>query len=278
MARARLAHLALVAPLTLFLLVFYLMPLLGMLVRSFTEPQLSAHNFLRIFSDPLYFTIFWTTTRMALIVTLAALLLGYPVAFALARMPRRRANLLMILVLMPFWTSILVRSYAWMAMLGRNGIVNQALLALGAISTPIRMLNTPLAVAIAMTHILLPYMILPTYNALLELDPALPRAAAGLGARPRQVFRRVWLPLSSPGTAAGCLLVFVLALGFFITPALVGGPRDLVVSMLIQQQVDLPDWPFAAALGVTLLVVTLVMILGFNRIFGIGRLVGGVAR
>jgi len=278
MWRRRLAHVALVAPLTLFMVVFYLIPLVGMLLRSVTEPQMSLHNFLRIGSDPLYLTVFWATTRMALIVTVAALVIGYPCSFALARMSRRRANLLMILVLMPFWTSILVRSYAWMVMLGRNGIINQALLAAGVIDAPIRMLNTPFAIAVAMTQILLPYMILPTYNALLELDPALPRAAAGLGARPAAVFRRVWLPLSSAGMAAGCLLVFVLALGFYITPALVGGPRDIMVSMLIQQQVDLPDWPFAAALGVTLLVVTLAIVLGFNRVFGINRLVGGLAR
>ena len=142
-------------------------------------------------------------------------------------------------MLLPFWTSVLVRSYAWMVLLGRHGLINEALRAAALIDTPLRLLNTAFAVHLAMIHILLPYMILPIAGVLRQLDPALPRAAASLGATPWGVFRQVTLPLSMPGVIAGTLLVFVLSLGFYITPALVGGPRDMMLSQLIAQQVDL---------------------------------------
>jgi ABC-type spermidine/putrescine transport system permease subunit I len=139
----------------------------------------------------------------------------------------------------------------------------------GIIDTPLRMLNTPLAVLVAMIHILLPYMILPIASVLRQIDRTLPRAAAGLGAPPRRVFVQVVLPLSVPGVAAGVLLVFVLSLGFYITPALVGGPRDLMLSMLIAQQVELLNWPYAACLSVALLAMTLALILLFQRLPGV---------
>ena len=167
--------------------------------------------------------------------------------------------------------SILVRSYAWMVLLGRRGVLNEALLTAGIIEHPIRILNTSIAVHIAMIHILLPYMILPIANVLRQIDPSLPRAALGLGATPFRVFREVILPLSMPGVAAGVLLVFVLSLGFYITPALVGGPRDMTVAMLIAQQVDQLNWPYAACLSTALLVVTLAMMAVFQFVFGVRR-------
>jgi ABC-type spermidine/putrescine transport system permease subunit I len=177
----------------------------------------------------------------------------------------------LIIVLLPFWTSILVRSYAWMVLLGRHGLLNEALLAAGLIAHPLRILNTSIAVYIAMIHILLPYMILPVANVLRQIDPALPRAALGLGATPYRVFREVILPLSMPGVAAGVLLVFVLSLGFYITPALLGGARDTTVSMLIAQQVDQLNWPYAACLSTALLIVTLAIMAVFQFVFGVGR-------
>jgi ABC-type spermidine/putrescine transport system permease subunit I len=184
--------------------------------------------------------------------------------------PGRAATIALIVVLLPFWTSILVRSYAWMVLLGRRGLVNEALIAGGIINHPLRILNTPIAVTIAMIHILLPYMILPIANALRQIDPSLARAASGLGASPFRTFREVILPLSMPGVAAGVLLVFVLSLGFYITPALVGGPRDMTISMLIAQQVDQLNWPYAACLAATLLVTTLAIMAIFQRLFGVG--------
>ena len=268
----------LVAPLVVWMVAFYALPVVAMLLRSVAEPHWTLENLLRLVTDSVALRVFLITFRTAAIVTVAAALIGYPVAFALAQMSRAWANALLLLVLLPFWTSVLVRTYAWMVLLGRNGVANQLLLWLGAIDEPMRVLNTSLAVYIAMTHILLPYMILPTYSVLLEIDRALPRAAAGLGATPFGVLRQVWLPLSMPGAAAGAMLVFVLSLGFFITPALVGGPRDMVVALLIQQQVDLVDWPFASALSAALLFVTLLVLAIGHRMLGLERILRGGRR
>jgi ABC-type spermidine/putrescine transport system permease subunit I len=191
------------------------------------------------------------------------------VALALSRLRQGAATFVLIIVLLPFWTSVLVRSYAWMVLLGRKGLVNEALIATGLIDAPLKLLNTPFAVHIAMIHILLPYMILPIASVLRQIDGALLRAAAGLGAPPWRVFLQVVLPLSIPGVAAGVLLVFVLSLGFYITPALVGGPRDLMLSMLIAQQVDLLNWPYAACLSTALLAATLLLILVSLRLPGV---------
>jgi ABC-type spermidine/putrescine transport system permease subunit I len=174
-------------------------------------------------------------------------------------------------VLLPFWTSVLVRSYAWMVLLGRHGLINEALLSSGLIERPLRILNTSLAVYIGMIHILLPYMILPVANALRQIDPSLARAAAGLGAPPWRTFLQITLPLSVPGVAAGGLLVFVLSLGFYITPAMLGGPRDITLSMLIANQVDQLNWAYAACLSAVLLATALVIIAVCRRLPGIGN-------
>jgi ABC-type spermidine/putrescine transport system permease subunit I len=273
-----LPRLLLVAPLVAWMLAFYALPVVAMLLRSVAEPHWTLENLALLFTDGVALRVFLITFRTAVIVTIATVLIGYPVAFALAQMRRTWANAMLMLVLLPFWTSVLVRTYAWMVLLGRNGVANQLLLWLGAIEQPMRVLNTPLAVYIAMTHILLPYMILPTYSVLLEIDRALPRAASGLGATPFGVLRQVWLPLSMPGAAAGAMLVFVLSLGFFITPALVGGPRDMMVAMLIQQQVDLVNWPFASALAAALLLVTLLVLAAGHRVLRLERILRGGRR
>ena len=268
----------LVAPLVVWMITFYALPVVAMLLRSVAEPNWTLANVRLLFTDGVALQVFLITFRTAVIVTVATALIGYPVAFALAQIRRVWANALLLLVLLPFWTSVLVRTYAWMVLLGRNGVANQLLLWVGAIAQPMRVLNTSLAVYVAMTHILLPYMILPTYSVLLEIDRALPRAAAGLGATPFGVLRQVWLPLSMPGAAAGAMLVFVLSLGFFITPALVGGPRDMMVAMLIQQQVDLVNWPFASALAAALLLVTLLVLAAGHRVLGLDRILRGGRR
>jgi ABC-type spermidine/putrescine transport system permease subunit I len=258
-----------VAPLVLVMLAFYALPVLAMLLRSVAEPSWTVSNYVRLWDDTVFRNVFWTTLRTAVIVTFGCVLLGYPVALTLVR-PGRMAKIALIIVLLPFWTSILVRSYAWMVLLGRRGLLNEALIALGVIDHPLRILNTSIAVVIAMIHILLPYMILPIANALRQIDPSLGRAALGLGATPFRVFRQVTLPLSMPGVAAGVLLVFVLSLGFYITPALVGGPRDMTIAMLIAQQVDQLNWPYAACLSAALLATTLAIMAVFQRVFGVG--------
>ncbi|MBI3516028.1 MAG: ABC transporter permease [Proteobacteria bacterium] len=277
-ARLRLSHPALIVPLLLFLAAFYAYPVLAMMLRSIAEPTWTTENFRAIVDDPVVFHVLWLTFRVALIVTVACLVLGFPVAYVLARLPPATSNLLMMLVLLPFWTSILVRTYAWMVLLGRQGLINQLLLALGAIDQPLQLLNTTFAVYVAMVHILLPFMILPLYSVIRGVDANLMRAAEGLGATPFGVFRQILLPLALPGVAAGCLLVFILALGFFITPALVGGPRDLMIAVLIQQQVDLFNWPLASALAVLLLAAALIVFAVLARILGVEQALGRVQR
>ena len=274
----RIAPILLVLPLALYMLAFYLLPLASMLLRSVAEPSWTLDNYRRLASDSVFLEVFWTTLRTALVVTIGTMLLGYPVALALSRLRRGAATVVLIVVLLPFWTSVLVRSYAWMVLLGRHGVINELLIGAGLIGAPLRLLNTSFAVHIAMIHILLPYMILPIASVLRQIDGALPRAAAGLGAPPWRVFLQVVLPLSIPGVAAGALLVFVLSLGFYITPALVGGPRDLMLSMLIAQQVDLLNWPYAACLSAALLAATLLLIAAFQRLPGMRELLRTATR
>jgi ABC-type spermidine/putrescine transport system permease subunit I len=274
----RLGPILLVAPLVVYMLVFYALPLAAMLLRSIDDPTWTLENYQRLAGDTVFLRVFWTTLRTSLVVTAGTLLLGYPVALAMVRLRRAAAGVVLIIVLLPFWTSVLVRSYAWMVLLGRKGLLNELLLATGLLDAPLKLLNTSLAVHIAMIHILLPYMILPIGSALRQIDQALPHAAAGLGATPWSVFVRIVVPLSMPGVAAGVLLVFVLSLGFYITPALVGGPRDFMLSMLIAQQVDLLNWPYAACLSATLLAATLLIIGAFQCLPGVRDVLKGVTR
>jgi putative spermidine/putrescine transport system permease protein len=273
-AAVRVRGLLLVLPLLFYLAVLYALPVANMMLRSVTEPHWTLGNFAELLHEPIYAKVLWITLRISLVVTVAVLLLGYPVAYLMARLPPARSNLLMILVLLPFWSSILVRSYAWMVLLGRNGIINQLLLWSGVIDMPLRLLNTTFAVYIAMVHVLLPFMILPLYATLRAIDPSLLRAGASLGARPAAVFRQIVLPLSLPGVSAGSLLVFILALGFYITPALVGGPRDLMMAMLIQQEIDHFDWPLGSALAVVLLAVALGTFAVFTRVLRVEQTFG----
>jgi len=259
----------LVAPLVLYMVVLYALPVASMLMRSLNDPAWSLQHYKELLSDTVFFNTLSNTLYVAFIVTVGTLVLGYPVAMALVR-TKRLAPLILVIVLLPFWTSVLVRSYAWMVLLGRHGLINEALLSSELIERPLRLLNTSLAVYIGMIHILLPYMILPIANSLRQIDPSLARAAAGLGAPPWRTFLQVTLPLSIPGVAAGSLLVFVLSLGFYITPAMLGGPRDITLSMLIANQVDQLNWAYAACLSTVLLATALAIIVAFRRLPGIG--------
>jgi mannopine transport system permease protein len=174
----------------------------------------------------------------------------------------------------PLWTSTLVRSYAWIALLERRGVINNALIDLGLISSPLTLLYTDGAVLVAMTHVLMPFMILPIFSSLRSLSADLPNAALSLGATRLRVFFSIVLPLSLPGVFAGCLLVFVMSLGFYVTPALVGGPHSLMIATLIgQQATELLDWPFAGAISCVLLVLSMGITLAFKRLLRLDRLV-----
>ena len=260
----------LVAPLVIYMVVLYALPVVTMLLRSVNEPTWSLDHYRELLDDSVFLNTLVNTLYTAAIVSVGTLVLGYPVALALVR-TKKMAPLILVVILLPFWTSVLVRSYAWMVLLGRHGLINEALLSSGLIDRPLRILNTSLATYIGMIHILLPYMILPIANALRQIDPSLARAAAGLGSLPWKTFLQITLPLSVAGVAAGGLLVFVLSLGFYITPAMLGGPRDITLSMLIAIQVDQLNWAYAACLSAVLLATALVVIAVFRRLPGIGN-------
>jgi len=254
-------------PAALFLVVFFLAPLLQMSSRSVTDPaDAGFSNYAKFFEQEAYVRVLTNTFWVAILSTAACLVIGYPFAYLMTVVPGRIAGLLVIAVLLPFWSSLLVRSFAWQVILRDTGIINRFLIELGVISEPLTLIRTTAAVIIGMSHILLPFMVLPLWAVMRRIDPEYGRAAANLGASPRLAFFRVFVPLSMPGVLAGCLLVFVLALGFYITPALLGGLRDQMISQLIVQQVQQRlDWGFAAAISVLLLAITLVALLIASR-------------
>ena len=245
----------LATPALLFLLALFLLPLARLLWLSLDE---GLAPYARALTGELYLTVFLETFRIAAIVTLVSLVLGYPLAWWLATTARTWRLLGLALLMLPFWTSILVRTYGWMVILGRNGIVNRMLIGTGIIDAPLPLLNNVSGVVIGMAHVLLPYMIFPLYAVMKRIDPGLVLAAEGMGASGWQVFRRIYFPLTLPGVLAGTTLVYVLSIGFFITPALLGGGKVAMIAVLIEQQVHtFLNWGFAAALSVVLLTATL---------------------
>lgn len=259
--------LLLAAPALLMLGVLFVWPLLRLLSMSVADGTLA--QFEKAALDSLYIAVLWDSMEIALFVTVICLALAYPVSLWLVQAGRLGFILGMFFLLLPFWTSVLVRTYAWMVLLGRSGVINRMLRDWGLIEAPLPLLHNLTGVLIGMVHVLLPYMVFPIYAALLRIDPDLKRAAEGLGAPAWRVFLRVTLPLSLPGVFAGCALVFVISLGFFITPALLGGGRVIMIAMLIEQQVrEFLDWPFAAALATVLLAATLVIYAALGRLTG----------
>lgn len=263
--RAAGGAIALSVPAMLLLLALFAAPLLRLLALSVAGGSLVAYE--RALTNELYLRVIFETFKIAAIVTLLTLALGYPVAYVMATSGRAWQLVGIAFVLLPFWTSILVRTYAWMVMLGRNGVVNRALIGWGVIDSPLPLLNNLAGVLIGMVHVLLPYMILPVFNAVKNVDPNLVLAAEGLGAPRWRAFLRITLPLTMNGVAAGVTLVFTLSLGFFITPALLGGGRVVMVANLIEEQVrELLNWAFAGALSAILLALTLAAFWGISRI------------
>ncbi|WP_446332970.1 ABC transporter permease [Burkholderia pseudomallei] len=220
-------------------------------------------------ADPdqsIYLAVFGRTLLIGFAVTLFALALGYPLAYWISTLPERRANLAMILVLIPFWTSVLVRVAAWIVLLQSEGLVNRALIDTGLISQPLALLFNRVGVYISMTHILLPFMILPLYSVMKSIPQSYQRAAVSLGSHPFAAFWRVYVPQTYPGVGAGALLVFILAIGYYITPALLGGPNDQMVSYYVAYFTNVTiNWGMACALGGLLLAATLVLYAIYGR-------------
>jgi putative spermidine/putrescine transport system permease protein len=225
----------------------------------------------------IYRDVFARTFIISFAVTALCLILGFPVAYLLATLPPGRSNLLMIFVLLPFWTSLLVRTCAWIVLLQSNGVVNDSLRWLGLIDAPLRLIYNRFGVCVAMTHVLLPFMILPLYSSMKAISPAYMRAAASLGAPPVSAFLRIYLPQTLPGIGAGSLLVFILALGYYITPALVGGGADQMMSYFIAlYTTETANWGLASALGAVLLLATLLLAAVYGKLVQGQQVTGGM--
>ncbi|MBS1265405.1 MAG: Spermidine/putrescine transport system permease protein PotB [Acidimicrobiaceae bacterium] len=223
--------------------------------------------------ESIYVMLFMRTIKMSLIITFTCFALGYPVAWLLANSSDRYANLMLILVLLPFWTSLLVRTSAWKVLLQNKGLINETLLSLGIINEPLPLMYNQFATIVAMSHILLPFMILPLYSVMKTIPPAHMRAAKSLGANGFTAFRRVYFPESTPGIGAGAILVFILAIGYYITPAIVGGTSGIFISNRIAYHISSSlNWGLAAALGTILLVAVLILYWIYDRVVGIDNM------
>jgi ABC-type spermidine/putrescine transport system permease subunit I len=259
----------LVLPLLLVMAVGFNLPLAGMLGQSLVGPNggFTLAHFREVLEASAYLKVLGSTFRIALITAALCVLLGYPLAYWLRRLAPRWQMVALALVVVPFWISILVRTYAWIVVLGNAGIVNRSLLALGWIDEPLAFLYNELGVIIGTVNVLLPFLVLPLFAAMLKIDEQLLRAAETLGASPWTVFWRVFFPLSVPALAAGAVLVFILTLGFFITPAVLGGGRVPMVANMLDLFVNqMPNWDLASAISTVLLVVTVALFVLYLRI------------
>lgn len=257
---AKLDRLILLGPPLLFILLLFLVPLAQVIWGSLFTPNFTPTHYARIWNTPVYLQVFWRTLYVAFCTTGLCVLLGYAAALFLAQCGPRARQYLMLCVVIPFFHSMLIRNYIWMALLQRSGLINRYLLEWGVIDAPLALMYNEFGMLVTMTNMLLPYTIFPILSSLLAIPPELHNASASLGANRLRSFFRITLPLSMPGVAAGGLLVFIVALGFFITPALVGGPKQMMISNLIDFNVrEVLNWPFAFALANVLLWGTLVI-------------------
>lgn len=265
----------LLLPGSIFLVVLFVVPLVGLLLLSLGMPNWTLANFIRIGDSPAYVAVLRTTLEISVSVTALAFILSYPIAYALTTGGPLLRIFLLIAVVLPYFTSVLARTFAWVVLLGRNGVINQFLLELGWVSQPVTMLYNRFGVLLGMTHIAMPLMILPMYTVMSGIDQRLLRAARSNGASPLAAFLTIFLPLSLPGLIAGVLLVFIYCLGFYITPALMGGLSDLTITMEISSQVvDQLNWGFGSALSMVLLVAVLAVLWIGSRFFPIEQLLG----
>ena len=255
---------------------FFIVPVVGLLLRSVTEPALGLENYAALFGDSTYMRVFFNTFLVASVVTAVTIVVAFPVAWMLAIMPPALGSIIFGVIILSMWTNLLTRTYAWMVLLQRTGVINRTLMSLGIIDEPLPLINNLTGVTIGMVYIMLPFMILPLVGTLRAIDPMTLRAAALCGASPFAAFRRILLPLSLPGIAAGGLMVFVMSLGYFVTPALLGGTANMMLAELIAQMIQsLLNWGLGSAAAFVLLVFTMALYAVQLRIVGAKRLAGG---
>lgn len=268
----------LVAPFLLVVLALYLGPLLNILWLSLSDPEPGLGNYRRLFESDTLARIIWTTFRICVITTVLSVLLGYAVAYAMVQAHQKQQHAMLTLLLISFWISVLVRTFAWLMLLGRNGLVNQSFEAVGLISQPVAFMRNELGVLIGMVHYMVPYAVLPLLANMQTLDGRVMAASRNLGASAAQTFWRITLPLTRPGLVASTLLVFILSLGFYITPAILGGGKVLMVAEYISVQLLVTlKWGTAAMLGTLMLAGVLALLWIMSRFMSLGAVFGGGA-
>jgi len=269
----------LIGPTNTYLIVFMVIPLILVTVLSFLSRgtygevvyKFSIESYIRLF-DPLYAKILGYSLLVGLLTTVLSLVIGYPMAYYIARAPARQRSLYLFLILLPFWTNFIIRIYAWIMILRSSGFLNSFLQWIGVIHEPLNILYTPTAVLIGMVYEFLPFMVLPLYTSLEKIENAQLEAAADLGAPPWKAFLRVTLPLSVPGMIAGTILVFIPAMGMFVVPDLMGGAKTMLIGNVIRNQfLTARDWPFGAAASMLLMFLTMVFTLYYTRKAGFGE-------
>ncbi|MEM7506978.1 MAG: ABC transporter permease [Pseudomonadota bacterium] len=268
----------LASPAILLVLIILVIPVGWLFYLSFigADGGFSLENYGRMIKRKSYSRIFVTTFQVSVLTTGLCILIGYPLAYFMSQLPRRWANICLITVLLPFWTSLLVRTYAWLVLLQKRGLVNDWAISVGLWDEPIKMVHNMTGTLIGMVHIMLPFLILPVCNAMCAIDRDYLKAASNLGASPRRAFWTVFFPLTTPGLFAGSLMVFVLCLGFFVTPAVLGGGKVIMVSMKIVSNIELfVNWGAASALGVVLLVATVAILWVASRFLRLENIAGG---
>ena len=266
--RQSLMVLALTVPAIIAVCLVIVIPVGWLFSLSFLDSNgdLSLVNYEKMIAYKSYLRVFKTTFNVSFLTTLLCIVIGYPLAYFLSQIPRKYVGLFMLTVLLPFWTSLLVRTYAWLVMLQRNGLINNFAIDLGIWDAPVKLAHNLNGTLIGMVHIMLPFLVLPLYAAMRRIDRHALQAAANLGATPVQAFWQIFVPLSLPGVVAGSLIVFVLCLGFYVTPAVLGGGKVILVSMQITAILeDQFNWGAASALGVVLLVSTFAVLLLASR-------------
>jgi len=266
----------LLLPCMIWIVFFFLLPLALMCWRSLASEGFSLAAYAVLFSSPLYGKVMVTTLKMASIATVCALVLAYPIAYVLTVAGGKLRGLILLFVLIPYWVDIIVRSFSWLIMLGDNGLINKTLIELGLLREPLPLLYNMFSVLIAMVQIVLPITIVTLFGAMLRIDRTLIAAAKIHGASEWQAFRTVFFPLSLPGVYGAGLLVFILAFGFYVTPALLGSPKETMIAQTIMIEASqLLDWAQASAAGAVLLVITTSIAAIYNRYFSLDRLWGG---
>jgi mannopine transport system permease protein len=265
----------LIAPLLLVMLVIFCWPILQLIKTSLFDPDFTLKHYREVLGNEFSLTIFWRTFRVSFLVACFALVVGYPIANLMRSASPFWTAMIGACVLIPLWTSVLVRSFAWTVLLQRNGVFNSFLQWIGLTDAPVAFLYNEAAVIVAQGHVMLPFMVMPIYQALRAIPDELPRAALSLGASYVSVFRHVIWPLSRPGVVAGFLMTFIVTLGAFVTPALIGGPRSLLLATFISNEItEQLNWPRGATLSAILLVAVMLLIACFNRFLKIARVDG----